>query len=89
MKVLSVESFIACGICDPKQIELVNGAWHCASAVKVSHFEWITMHISNSIKSHQKVVKTNQPTITQYNNKHLSHSVKLIHTELYILERER
>ena len=26
-----------------KSIELINEAWHYASAVKVGHFEWITM----------------------------------------------
>ena len=41
-----------------KSIELINETWHYASAVKVGHFEWITICRHDNGKNSPKSVLT-------------------------------
>ena len=44
-------------------IEVVHKAWHYASAVKVSHFEWLTMYTGLTGQRRAKSVSLKQVTI--------------------------
>ena len=46
-----------------QHIEVMHKAWHDASAVKVGHFEWLTMYTGVTGQKRAKPVSLKQATI--------------------------